>query len=220
MSFRFAVKFSRKGMTRYLSHLDMQRTFSRALRRTGLSVKKSSGFNPHIVMSFASALSVGMQTIGDYMEFSLIEDCDTNVIYELLNSVLPQDIRILEVFKLSDCVKKLMSMVYSAEVEFKVSDTDKNEFIMAAVEFFKKKECFVDKRSKSGIKTVDIMQYIYMTEFSDNLKVKIALSNDASLNPLLLLDQILKCTDKKIPVDVIRRDLLTVDLISLSSMLV
>ena len=66
---RIGIRFSRTGRTRFVSHLDMQRLFARALRRTGIPVKFSQGFKPHIVTSFASALPVGMDTYGYYMEF-------------------------------------------------------------------------------------------------------------------------------------------------------
>ena len=48
---RIGIKFQRKGLKKYVSHLDMQRLFARALRRSGLPVKYSSGFNPHINLS-------------------------------------------------------------------------------------------------------------------------------------------------------------------------
>ena len=51
------MQFMKGDIVRHLGLLDLQRTMQRALRRSGLPVAYSKGFNPHIVMSFASALS-------------------------------------------------------------------------------------------------------------------------------------------------------------------
>ena len=51
------LQFQKGDIVRHLGLLDLQRTMQRALRRSGLPVAYSKGFNPHIVMAFASALS-------------------------------------------------------------------------------------------------------------------------------------------------------------------
>ena len=54
---RALMEFRKTDVVRHLGLLDLQRTMQRALRRSCLPLKYSSGFNPHIVMSFASALT-------------------------------------------------------------------------------------------------------------------------------------------------------------------
>ena len=56
---RTLLRFGKNTRLRFVSHLDLQRFFQRALNRTGLPVAFSQGFNPHPLMSFASALAVG-----------------------------------------------------------------------------------------------------------------------------------------------------------------
>ena len=56
---RAMIRFGKQPRLRFISHLDLQRFFQRALNRTGLPVKYTQGFNPHPVMSFASALALG-----------------------------------------------------------------------------------------------------------------------------------------------------------------
>lgn len=214
---RIALKFSRKSMSKYLSHLDMQRTFSRALRRSGINVKTSSGFNPHIVLSFASALSVGMESEGEYVEFTVLNDINTEFIKTKLNEVLPSDIRIIDAYIIPDNVKKLMSIVHAAKIKYESNDS---EFLNAVAEFLKKKECLVEKRSKKGIKVVDIMPYIYSVEISDDVSFIIAHSNDASLNPFMLLDQIKLCSHKIFDVSVSRLELFDPNFRPLNSLFV
>ena len=58
---KMLVVFEKMGAHRFLGHLDLQRAMQRALRRSGLPVTYSQGFNPHLQLSFAAPLSVGIQ---------------------------------------------------------------------------------------------------------------------------------------------------------------
>ena len=57
---RAMIRFGKQPRLRFISHLDLQRFFQRALNRTGLPVAYSQGFNPHPLMSFGSALALGL----------------------------------------------------------------------------------------------------------------------------------------------------------------
>ena len=51
--------FRKDGLLRFVGHLDVMRSFQRAMVRAGLTPAYSQGFNPHPLMSFASPLSLG-----------------------------------------------------------------------------------------------------------------------------------------------------------------
>ncbi len=55
------VKFARYGPLRFTGHLDVLRFFQKAIRRAGLDVVYTHGFNPHQVMSFAAPLGRTVQ---------------------------------------------------------------------------------------------------------------------------------------------------------------
>ena len=55
------VKFSKHGAMRFIGHLDVMRYFQKAIRRAGLPIVFTEGFSPHMVMSFASPLGVGLK---------------------------------------------------------------------------------------------------------------------------------------------------------------
>ncbi|MEG2520533.1 MAG: TIGR03936 family radical SAM-associated protein [Christensenellaceae bacterium] len=113
---KIIIKYSRDGAAKYISHLDMQRAFGRALRRANIDVQYSQGFNPHIVMSFASPLSVGYATNGDYLEVAMNTKSNPCEIKEALNAVLTADIRILNV-RFCETNKKLMAQNHSASYQ-------------------------------------------------------------------------------------------------------
>ena len=68
------MQFQKGDIVRHLGLLDLQRTMQRALRRSGLPIAYSNGFNPHIVMSFASALSSGIPGDAELLAVSLHSD--------------------------------------------------------------------------------------------------------------------------------------------------
>ena len=53
------IRFEKTGEAAYISLLDLQRVFHRILKRSGLPVYYTQGFNPHIYLSFACPLSLG-----------------------------------------------------------------------------------------------------------------------------------------------------------------
>ena len=59
------VKFEKTGPMKYIGHLDMMRFFQKAIRRAGIDVAYSEGFSPHMIMSFAYPLGVGMTSSGE-----------------------------------------------------------------------------------------------------------------------------------------------------------
>jgi len=222
---RIGIRFSRVGGTRFISHLDMQRTFARALRRAGLPVKKSEGFNPHIVMSFAAAMSVGMETQGDYIEFSTTEDIDVKKLLPVFDECLPLEIRALKIGVIPEGTKRLMASVTESEVEYvPLSETDRENLLKGLADILKNEEYIIEKKGKKGykkvLKPVNIRPFIHSTEISDTVTVRLALTNDEALNPFVLLKEIEKCANAEIRVKVIRKDLLAEDGISLSQLLV
>jgi len=54
--------FSKKGLMRYISHLDLMRLFMRAMRRADLPLKMTEGFSPHPKLSFKRALKLGVES--------------------------------------------------------------------------------------------------------------------------------------------------------------
>ena len=70
---RIIVSFYKHEQVMFVSHLDMQRLFQRAFRRADLQLAYSNGFNPHPLLSFATALSVGYTSDCEYFDVMLSE---------------------------------------------------------------------------------------------------------------------------------------------------
>lgn len=83
------VSFEKTGNLRYISHLDLQRAFTRLLLRSGLPVVFSEGFNPHPKLTFAQPLSIFQESLCEVAEFRLPEEMPEERVLSALQSVSP-----------------------------------------------------------------------------------------------------------------------------------
>lgn len=65
--------FSKTGRAKYISHLDLMRTFQRAFQRADLTIKHTEGFNPHPFISILLPLSLGFSSQCEILEFQLLD---------------------------------------------------------------------------------------------------------------------------------------------------
>jgi radical SAM-linked protein len=64
--------YSKTGDARFIAHLDLMRFWQRALRRAGVEVMFSEGFNPHARIAFGPPLPVGVESIGEYVDIEVL----------------------------------------------------------------------------------------------------------------------------------------------------
>lgn len=100
----------------FIAHLEYAQAIERAMRRSKIKVKYSEGFNPHMKLSLASALGVGVASNCEYAEVELLpEHEDLSVIREKLSASLPVGIKIIRADIVSRSGKKLMAMAGGAD---------------------------------------------------------------------------------------------------------
>ena len=107
-----------------LSHLDYMNVFMRALLRSKLPAAWSEGFNPHLKVSFATALAVGVTSDCEYVDFELTAPLDPTEILRRLNAQLPQGAELIAVKKLAGKVKPVMSLVDLSRYEVRLPFAD------------------------------------------------------------------------------------------------
>lgn len=88
-TYLYSLAYAKYGDAVFYSHLDTIRVLERALRRTGIAVFFTQGWNPHIRLSTVSALPLGVATDGEWFSMRLLEDLDPGYILRLLNAQLP-----------------------------------------------------------------------------------------------------------------------------------
>ncbi|MCK4810599.1 MAG: TIGR03936 family radical SAM-associated protein [Candidatus Omnitrophica bacterium] len=96
--FKIKTVIKKTGVMKYFSQLDLVRIFERALRRTGLPVYITKGFNPHVKMSFSNALKLGVEgEVEITFYFSEKVSCD-----ELKTTIFPQLPQGLEIIQITE----------------------------------------------------------------------------------------------------------------------
>ena len=94
--FKYILKFSKEGNVCYISHLDLMRLFYRAIKRSGIRLGYSKGFNPHPKISFAQPLSLGYIGLNELMEMETEEEYEADIIRQQLAELMPEGLKIKE----------------------------------------------------------------------------------------------------------------------------
>ncbi len=149
------LKFSKTGMGKYISHLDLLRAFTRAITRAELPVRYTQGFNPHQIMTFSLPLPIGVTSETEFVDVDFEEQATNSEIMEALNKSLPPDIRILSVGELICNATEIAAAEY--EIEIKAPFEIEREKLDG---FFGKDEIPVMKKTKKGDKEVNLAEYI------------------------------------------------------------
>ncbi|MCL6610515.1 MAG: TIGR03936 family radical SAM-associated protein [Peptococcaceae bacterium] len=108
---RYRIRYSKEGAARFMSHLDLARTFERVLRRAGLPVTLSRGFNPHSRLAFGFPLPVGVAGLEEYVDMDLDRDISPAEIIRSINSAMPPGLKATGSCRLEERAPALMSEV-------------------------------------------------------------------------------------------------------------
>ena len=162
------VKFSKTGSMKFIGHLDVMRFFQKAIRRSGLNVSYSQGFNPHQLISFAAPLGVGLTSDGEYMDMQLESSPSSREAMERLNNVMNDEIRVKSYVELEEGSKNAMSIVAAADYCVSVKDgysfPDNYQQLFEA--FLTQNEIIVKKKTKKSEKEMDIKPFLYHVAFT------------------------------------------------------
>lgn len=205
------IWFKKDFECRYISHLDLNRTMLRALHKSKIPVWHTEGFNPHPFATFPLPLSLGFRGVNECMDVRLEDDDFSFVeITERLNACLPRGIR---VFKVTEAVMKAGRVAYASFTIRLSLNRKPSGWICAELrELLDSDTIEVEKRSKKGMKTVDIKPGIKsaaVTEEFDCARLDAVLSAGSSnnVNPNLIIDALQSKTGEEFEADITRNDL-------------
>ncbi|MFZ5814937.1 MAG: TIGR03936 family radical SAM-associated protein [Bacillota bacterium] len=164
---RLRVRLSKTGLARFFSHLDLQRTLERSLRRAGLPIAYSQGFNPHPRISFASALATGTSSDGEFIDVELVEPMDPAEFVAQANAACPQGLRLLEARVAPDGKgDSLQALLNAAEYRITLAGAEPGP-LRSAVEALLAAELLeVTKEGRTGPRPVNIRPQVYALELT------------------------------------------------------
>ncbi len=196
------VKFRKYGALKFIGHLDVMHYFQKALRRADIDVKLTAGFSPHMVMTFASPLGVGLTSDSEYMDIALTTPVSSDEAVERLNRVGVEGIEVLSFRQLPEDSKNAMSIVAAAdyEVRFREGYEPEDGWKEKFAEFMSRTEIMVLKETKKGQRETDIRPWVYEWHLDgEKICLQVSAGSVNNLKPELLLQAFVRQTGGELP---------------------
>ena len=186
---RALIRFGKQPRLRFISHLDLQRFFQRAVNRTGLPIAWSQGFNPHPVMSFGSALALGWTSEYEVIDIKLSAPMGRKRTEDAVRAALPEDLPVLEVRMVDDRHAAPMSLVRMSDYVVQLEGESASAVVGQIPAFLEREVVDAVKKTKSGERTVNARPLVLSLEALDagRFRTRLMLTESQSIKPELLV---------------------------------
>lgn len=180
------LHFKKVGRLQYVSHLDLVRTMHKVIVRAGLPLKYTEGFNPKPKMVFAAPLSVGTESVVEFVDIRLSEYMDTDLAKRILNEKMADELQVISAYYPETKLTDLKWLSYTMRI---TTSGQSEELAKACEELLVSEDVVIEKKSKSGSPvSLNIRPLIKSASAvldGDAIRINCVLSADASafLNP-------------------------------------
>ncbi len=191
------IKFRKVGDLQYVSHLDLVRTMQKALKRAGLNMWYTEGFNPKPKMVFGPPLSIGVESECEFLDIRLLDTPDCKAIKDSINKSLSENLAAIEVYEPEHSLTEIEWLSYLITINTKETP----DVIAEKLEgFFAKDEINILKKTKKGEQTVNIrplIKSVDLTVGEGGVQINCVLSSSSErfLNPEHLIRAIKEGTN-------------------------
>lgn len=180
------VKFKKVGSLQYISHLDLVRTMSKIVVRAGLPLWYTEGFNPKPKMIFAAPLSIGTESLTEFMDIRLLAPLPPDEVKRRLNDNMTEEMRVLEAYAPDSKMTDMKWLSYRISIFTANADAS---LALKCKSVLSSDSVIITKTGKSGVPTeVNIRPLIHSADVTVDdgfLNIDCVLSADSSsfLNP-------------------------------------
>ena len=187
---RMLAVFEKGERIRHIGHLDIQRSVQRGLRRSGLPVAYSNGFNPHILVTFASALSTGACGKREIMDVTMAEPVSEEEFLEKMNHAMPSEMQFSEARAVDQKHPALMATLQAAVYDLLIRDPEQAEKLTAAIpEMLAHDSIPAMRKTKTALRECDIKPLIYDLRGEKNhIYATLVLTEKESCKPGMLME--------------------------------
>ena len=188
------IKFRKYGVLRFIGHLDVMRFFQKLMRRADIPIAFTGGYSPHMIMSFASPLGIGLTSDGEYLDIELTAPVDSLEAVKRMNKECAEGIEVISIRHIPD-EKKMTGMTILAAADYLVSvkeGTLPENWKEGFSDFMAQKEIRVIKQTKRSEREVDIRPLIYRWEIrGESIFLQLAAGSAENLKPDLVMETFL-----------------------------
>lgn len=160
---RIRLEYKKIGSLIFISTLDIERMWERVLRRSGLKLKYTEGYNPKIIKDFSPAIPLGIYSESELLDFIITENLNIDSILEKIKKVSPFDLFIKRAKEIDENSPSLSSIISHIKIEIIGEDIKKIKF----------SELNLEKVINGKTKIVQLNKYIYKEEINENGKILI-----------------------------------------------
>lgn len=184
------IFFEKTGRAKYTSHLDTMRTMTRALKRSGLPVWYTQGFNPHLYSTFPLPIALGYESLCESVDIRLTRPVEMDEVVRRFDGALPPGLRA----RRAAPPEMDASLIAWGDYEVTLRYLEADPAVMAGKleALLRQPEIQVTKRTKKGDKLLDIRPLVELLgmEVRENilaLELRLASGNTTNINPTLFL---------------------------------
>ena len=208
--------YKKSGLAIYTSHLDMNRCFTRAVRRARIPLWYTEGFNPHPYMTFLLPLPLGQTGLREPIDLRIEGEITDEEILSRMNAALPDGLEIVAVTVPAQKANEIAAAAYTLTLIFE-SEGEAAGFAAGAQAVMDSGELNAEKRSKRGVKTVNLCTLVrrFACEAAGRtvrIETTLAAGNTVNLNAELLAQALLAEFAAAAQVAITRTALLCADL--------
>lgn len=190
------LEFSKTGRAKFISHLDLNRTLRTAFVRAKVAIWFTNGFNPHPKLVFSLPLSLGAESVCEFLDIRVLPPVDYEEIKESLNKNLPDDIQIKRVYTPKTKLEDLCWSRYTFKLYFGgMSEEKANEIkeMLSSPMIITKRT----KKTKSGLTDIDILPGIKSSTVTFNGEcIEIVADLESSVDNYINPDYIIRALAK------------------------
>lgn len=183
--------FKKKNRAKYISHLDMNRCMMRALKRSGIPIWYTEGFNPHMYLTFPLPIPLGYESEYECVDIKLTDEMHFEKIKSRVNSCLPSDIQIFKIISGGEDQKEIAWADY--EIKLYCEEGKEDQLCTDFTGFISADEIKVMKKTKKAPKEIDLKPLVELRGLSNDfgyiiLEMRLATGIETNINPSLVLD--------------------------------
>ena len=191
------IKFRKVGDLQYISHLDLVRTMQKALKRAGIPMWYTEGFNPKPKMVFGPPLSIGVESECEFLDIRLLGDMELGDVKRRINESLTASLAAHDVYYPENSLTEIEWLSYT--ITLRTNDTARLLCEKLST-FFDKNEINILKKTKKGEQNVNIRPLIKSFEIFEcdggaRINCVLSSSSQSFLNPEHLMRAIKENSD-------------------------
>ena len=168
---KIRIRFAKYGAMRFIGHLDLMRFFQKAIRKAGIDISFTEGLSPHMIMSFAAPLGLGVCGMSEYADIAVDTPAASDEAVNRLNAVTVEGIEFLDFVEIPDGkAGKAMSLVTEADyaVRFRRGyEPEDPSWPDLLDRFLAQPEIVFEKETKKGSAMVDLKPMIHGKRIND-----------------------------------------------------